>query len=148
MHIVAGSANAPSASTVKGTVSRLGFRWHKWMDIGLSKRRAWFFDCSDVPPNLLSHYRISLVYAKREWLHNFLGQVFLLLNCSAGFRIFLRVIDPFFPLAGGLCNLYANDRGKWPIQRQPPFVRRQPQANPFLSLHNYSPLVISGDWQK
>jgi len=52
---------------------------------------------------------------------------------------------PCFPLAGGLCKLYANARGKWQIQRQPHLVQYKQQANPLLSMHNYTPLVISGN---
>jgi hypothetical protein len=53
-------------------------------------------------------------------------------------------IDPCFPLAGGLCKLYANAGEKQPIQRQPLLVQYKQQANPLLSMHNYTPLVISG----
>jgi hypothetical protein len=55
-------------------------------------------------------------------------------------------IGPCFPLAEGLCNkFYANTGGKRPIQRQPLLVQYKQQANPHLSLHNYTPLVISGN---
>ncbi len=47
-------------------------------------------------------------------------------------------IGPCFPLAGEQCKLYVNAGGKWPIQRQ------QQQANPLLSMPNYTPLEISG----
>jgi hypothetical protein len=58
-------------------------------------------------------------------------------------------ICPCFPLAGGSCKFYANAGGKRPIQRQPVSVKYctlyKQQDNPLLSMHNYTPLVISGD---
>jgi hypothetical protein len=48
-----------------------------------------------------------------------------------------------FPLAGALCKFYANAGGKQPIQRQPLLEQYKQQANPLLSMNNYSPLVIS-----
>jgi hypothetical protein len=46
---------------LKGTVSRdvLGIRLHKWIDIGLNKRRAWFIIFLKCPLNLQSHLTIS-----------------------------------------------------------------------------------------
>jgi hypothetical protein len=35
--------------------------------------------------------------------------------------------------------------GKGPIQRQPLLVQYKQQANPLLSMHSYTPLVISGN---
>jgi hypothetical protein len=46
-------------------------------------------------------------------------------------------------LAGELCKFYANAGGKGPIQRQPLLVQYNHQANPLLSMSNYTPLVIS-----
>jgi hypothetical protein len=51
-------------------------------------------------------------------------------------------------LAGGVWKLYANARGKWEIQRQPLLVQNKQQADPLLSMHNYTPLVISGNDKK
>jgi hypothetical protein len=51
------------------------------------------------------------------------------------------------PLAGGLCKIYTNAGGKRPIQRQPLLVQNKQQANPPLSMHNYTPLVISGNYK-
>jgi len=48
-------------------------------------------------------------------------------------------------LAGGLLEFYANAGGKRPIQRQPLLVQYKQQANPLLSMNNYTPLVISGN---
>jgi hypothetical protein len=71
---------------------------------------------------------------------------------SARFPCFLLVsrvwdissgIGPCFPLAGGLCKFYASAGGKQPIQRQLLLVQCKQQANPLLSIHNYTPLVIS-----
>jgi hypothetical protein len=47
--------------------------------------------------------------------------------------------------AGGLCKFYANAGGKRPIQRHPLLMQYKQQAKPLLSMHNYSPLVISGN---
>ncbi len=54
-------------------------------------------------------------------------------------------IGPCFPLAGGLCKLFANAWGKWQIQRQPLLVQQKQQANPLWSTHKYTRLVISGN---
>jgi hypothetical protein len=52
-------------------------------------------------------------------------------------------IGPCFPLAGGLCKFYANVGGKQPIQRQLLLVQYKQQANPILSIHNHTPLVLA-----
>jgi hypothetical protein len=52
-------------------------------------------------------------------------------------------ISPCFPLAGVLCKFYANAGGKQQIQRQLLLVQCKQQANPLLSMNNYTPLVIS-----
>jgi hypothetical protein len=54
-------------------------------------------------------------------------------------------IGPCLPLAGGLFKFYANAGGKQPIQRQLLLVQYRQQANPLLSMNNYTPLVISGN---
>jgi hypothetical protein len=54
-------------------------------------------------------------------------------------------IGPCFPLAGGLCKFYAKAGGKQPIQRYLLLVQYKQQANPLLSMHNYTPLVIRGN---
>jgi hypothetical protein len=46
-------------------------------------------------------------------------------------------------LAGGLRKFYANAGGRQPIQCQPLLVQYKQQANPLLSMNNYTPLVIS-----
>jgi hypothetical protein len=50
---------------------------------------------------------------------------------------------PCFLLAGGLCKFYANAGGKRPIQRQPLLVQYKHQANPLISMKNFTPLVIN-----
>jgi hypothetical protein len=84
------------------------------------------------------------VSASLRWL--------IMLSASSGFPCFLLVsrvwdissgIGPCFPLAGGLCNFYANARGIQPIQRQVLLVQYKQQANPMLSINYYTPLVIS-----
>jgi hypothetical protein len=52
-------------------------------------------------------------------------------------------IDPFFPLASGLCKFYANAGGKQQIQRQLLLVQFKQQANPLLSMNKNTPFVIS-----
>ncbi len=54
-------------------------------------------------------------------------------------------ISPCFPLARRLCKLCANTGRKLQIQRQPFLVQYKQQANLLLSMHNYTPLVISGN---
>ncbi len=57
-------------------------------------------------------------------------------------------IGPCFPLTGGLCKFYANAERKQPIQRQLLLVQYRQQANPLVSIHNYTPLVISRNDKK
>jgi hypothetical protein len=52
-------------------------------------------------------------------------------------------IGPCFPLAGGLCIFYANAAGKRPIQSQPLLAQYKYQANPRLTMNDYTTLVIS-----
>jgi hypothetical protein len=54
-------------------------------------------------------------------------------------------IGPCTPLAGGLCKFYANAGRKQQIHRQPLSVQYKQQANPLLSMHKYTPIVISGN---
>jgi hypothetical protein len=82
-----------------------------------------------------------------RWLNNvvgvFLVQVSLLLIGQQGLVNFFSGIGPCFPLAGGLCKLYANSGGKQPLQRQLLLVQCKHHANPLLSMNNNTPLVIS-----
>jgi hypothetical protein len=103
----------------------------------------WFYNAKSV---------FLAVNAILRWPNNISGAVYLQL--SLGFRAFLlasRVWDifsgigPCFPLGGGLCKFFANVGEKRPIQRQPLLVQYKQQANPLLSTHNYTPLVISGN---
>jgi hypothetical protein len=67
----------------------------------------------------------------------YLYLVLLFLFWSAGFRIFLQVIDG--------CSHWLEDCAEDNDQYSAnchTFVRYQPQANPFLSLRNYTPFVI------
>jgi hypothetical protein len=54
---------------------------------------------------------------------------------------------PLLPIGctihGELCKFYANTGGKQSIQRQLLLVQYKHQANPLLSMANYSPLGIS-----
>jgi hypothetical protein len=81
------------------------------------------------------------------WLNNvvsvYLVQVSLLLFSKQGLGHFFRY-RPFFPLAGledcANFTLYAG--GKQPMQRQILLMQYKQQANPLLSIDNYTPLVI------
>ncbi len=88
----------------------------------------------------------SQVNANLHWLTNDVGvylvRVSLLLLVRTIWDIFSG-IGPCFPLAGGLCKFYANARGKQPIQSQLILVQYKQQANPLLSIHNNTPLLIS-----
>jgi hypothetical protein len=55
-------------------------------------------------------------------------------------------IGPCFQLAGLLCKFYTNRGGKLPIhvQRQTLLVQYKQQANPLLSMHNYTHLWLAG----
>jgi hypothetical protein len=89
------------------------------------------------------------VNASLRWLSNVSGVY--LVQVSSSFLLVSGVWDifsgigPCFPLAGGLCKFYAKDRGKRPIQRQPLLVQYKQQANPILLMHNYTPLLNSGN---
>jgi hypothetical protein len=81
-----------------------------------------------------------------RWLYNvisvYLVQVSLLLIGQQGWDISPGT-GHCFSLAGGLCKFYANAGGKRPIERQPLLVQYKQQANPLLSMNNYTPLVVS-----
>jgi hypothetical protein len=77
------------------------------------------------------------VNASLRWLENVSNVYGFLLVC--GVWDISSSIDPFFPLAGGLCKFYTNARGK-PIQRQPLLVQYKQQANPPFSFINCAAL--------
>jgi hypothetical protein len=54
-------------------------------------------------------------------------------------------IGPCFPLAGDCANFTPTPEEKTTstVQRQPLLVQNMQQANQILSMHNYTPLVIS-----
>jgi hypothetical protein len=83
---------------------------------------------------------VSLCYASGMYL----VRVSLLLIGPQGLGHFFR-FWPYFPLAGGLYKLYANAGGKLQIKHQSLLVQYKQQANPLLSMHNYTTLVISGN---
>jgi hypothetical protein len=74
----------------------------------------------------------------------YLVQLSLLLLGQQGLGHFSRYW-PLLPLAGGLCKFYANAGGKRQIQRKPLLMQYKQQANPLLSMHYYTPFVISGN---
>jgi hypothetical protein len=84
------------------------------------------------------------VNASLAWLNNVVGvylvKVSLLLIGQQGLADFFRYRPP---LAGGLCKFYANPGETQSIQRQLFLVQYQQQANPLLSIHIYTPFMIS-----
>jgi hypothetical protein len=54
-------------------------------------------------------------------------------------------VCPCFPLARDLCKFYANAGEKQPMQRQLLSVHYKQQVNSLLSMHNYNPILISGN---
>jgi hypothetical protein len=88
------------------------------------------------------------VNASLCWLNNVSGEhlvpVSLLLIDQRSLGHFSG-INPCFQLAGGLHEFYSNARGKQPIQRQPLFLQYIISKPTTLSMHNYTPLVISGN---
>jgi hypothetical protein len=72
----------------------------------------------------------------------YLTQVSLLLIGQQG-SVDSSGIGSCFPLAGGLCKFYASAGVKQLIQRQLPLVQYKQQANPLLSMNNYTSLAIS-----
>jgi hypothetical protein len=95
------------------------------------------FGCSnDLIPQKVYFPRLTRVYVG-----------LIMLVARTRFPFFLMIsrvwdissdIGTCFPLAGGLCKFYSNAGGKQPMQRQ----YRQ-QANPLLSIRNYTLLLIS-----
>ncbi len=73
----------------------------------------------------------------------YIVQASLLLIGQLGLAHHSTGIGPCFPLAGGLWKFYATAGGNRPTQRQQLLVQYKQQANPFLSMLNYTPLVIS-----
>jgi hypothetical protein len=71
-------------------------------------------------------------------------QVFWLLIGQQGFVDFFWY-RPLLPIGWRIVQIYAHAGGKRPIQRQPILVqyKQHQQANPLLSMDNYTPLVIS-----
>jgi hypothetical protein len=57
-------------------------------------------------------------------------------------------IGPPFPLAGGLCKLYANAGGKLQIQSQSLSVHKKQQAYPLILMYNCTQVLISGNDKK
>ncbi len=90
-----------------------------------------------------------MVNASFCWLNNvkgvYLVQLSLLLIGRSSVGAISSSIGPCFSLAGWLCKFYARARGKLPIQRQPLLVQYKQQVNQLFSMHNYTPLVISGN---
>jgi hypothetical protein len=80
-----------------------------------------------------------------RWLNNVRWHVF-----SPGFlapqgsRQVSSGIGPCFPLAGGLCKFYAKLEENNQFS-QPLLMQYKQQANPLLSMHYYTPLLISGN---
>jgi hypothetical protein len=86
-------------------------------------------------------------------MHVYVGLKMLVACIKFRFPCFLLVsgvwdlssgICPSFPLAGGLCQWEAEPEVNDQYQRPPLLVQYKEQANPFLSMNNYTPLVIAG----
>ncbi len=135
-----------------GTVlwDKFGLWWNVWLVLGLNRGRGHFLNFWGDLMILQRKKCISCCSGEFHWRNNvsgvYLVQVSLLLvgqqvwDTSSG-------IGPCFPLAGGLCKFYANARSKRQIQRQPLLVQYKEQASPLLSIYNYTPLVISGNYK-
>jgi hypothetical protein len=86
------------------------------------------------------------VNASLRWLNKVTGvylvHVSLLLIGQQGLGHFFRYC---FPLAGGLSNIFRQRHRKTTntVQHQPLLVQYKHQANPLVSMHNYTPLVIN-----
>jgi hypothetical protein len=84
-----------------------------------------------------------------RWLINvsgvYLVQVPLLLIGQRKVWDISSGISPCFPLAGGLCKVYTNARGKRSIQCQPLLVQYKHHANPVLLMNNYTTIMISSN---
>ncbi len=120
---------------LKGTVSRDGW-WHVWLVLGLNRDLAIF---------LIFMYFNDFIKQKvyfSQLMRVYVGLIILEACTQSRFPCFLLVgwvssgIGPCFPLAGGLCKLYANARGKWQIQRQPLLVHKVPGAT-LIQAQNY-----------
>jgi hypothetical protein len=104
-----------------------------------------FFWCSN--DFIIQKVYFLAVNAGLCWLNNVTGvylvqfSLLLIRQQSLGHS---SSVGPGFPLAGGLCKFYAIAGLKLLIQRQPLLEQYKQQANPLLSKHNYTPLVISG----
>jgi hypothetical protein len=88
------------------------------------------------------------VHASLRWLNNVSACTWSRFPCFflfSRFSDFSPGIDPCFPLAGGLCKLYANAGRKLQIKRQLLLVQYKHQANLLLSVHKCAPFVISGN---
>jgi hypothetical protein len=75
-----------------------------------------------------------------------LVQVSMLLIGQQGLGHFFRY-RPLLPIDWRIVQILHQLRagGKRPIQRQPLLVQYKQQANPLLSINNYTPVVISGN---
>jgi hypothetical protein len=69
---------------------------------------------------------------------------FLAFNWSAGFGTFLQVSALASHWLEDCANFTATPE-ETTHQRQPLLVQFKQQANPLLSMHNYTPLLISGN---
>ena len=87
-----------------------------------------------------------MVNASLRWLNIVRSRYLVRIHCFllvSGVWDISSGISPRLPLAGWLCSRYADAGGEWPIQRQPLLVQHKQQANLYLSMHNYTPLVMS-----
>ena len=99
---------------IKGTVSRDGFYNPKSVFLAVNASLRWLNNVSGV----------------------YLVQVSMLLIGQRGLGHFFRY-RPLLPIGWRIVQI------KRPIQRQPLLLQYKQQANPLLSVHNYTQLVIS-----
>jgi hypothetical protein len=86
------------------------------------------------------------VNASLRWLDNvsgvYLVQVSLFLIGQQGLKYFFRY-RPLLPIGWRTVQILRQCRRKQPIQRKLLLLQYKQQANPFLSMNNYNPLLIS-----
>jgi hypothetical protein len=97
----------------------------------------WFYNAKSV---------FITVNASLRWLNNVTGvylvQASLLLIGQQGFERFFKY-QLSLPIGWSICKFYANAGGKRPIHRQSLLVQYNHQANPLISINNYTLVVLS-----
>jgi hypothetical protein len=122
--------------------SRPGRVWSVTSRLGTGKSVTFFYSVGSGG-GMVDIIPTTVKTASLHWLNNvsgvYLVQVSLLVIGQRGLGHFFR----YRPLL----LIYANARGKQPIQYQPFLVQYKQQVNPLLSMHNRTPLVISRNYK-